>query len=300
MDPLYGNPSGKLRRSLKCLVRIESLSFMLFWKKESTPDGVIDLVELPRLRLLLEERQGRLYSVDHADLFICSEECVFDPMSNQRCALQSLPCLSRSTRHSVFFITDWICVLDGRYLDAHTELQPLIRGLPHSLVFVNSNNEPHVLLPLDRVPRPAIMASPFTTELVIDRVSWRHLTTRFLLLPVHVSLSFLRTPTLASALYLLLMRFLSRDYEDLQRLVISVSTDTDLQDEEEAILKEISSVRDDHPDAHAARLHLSLSLADAPLGVKHAITWDIPDNLYKCVMPRVLAPLELSVSTCFC
>jgi hypothetical protein len=127
----------------------------------------------------------------------------------------------------------------------------------------------------------ALYSSPFTTELVIDRVSWRHLTTRFLLLPVHVSLSFIRTPTLASALYLLLMRFLNRNYADLQRLVISVSTDTELQDEEAAILREISSVRDDHPDAHAARLHLSLSLADAPLAVKHTITWDIPDNVYK-------------------
>lgn len=76
MDPLYGNPNGKLRRALKCLARIESLGFMLFWKKTSTPEGMIDLVELPRLRLLLEERNGRLYSVDHADLFICSEECV--------------------------------------------------------------------------------------------------------------------------------------------------------------------------------------------------------------------------------
>mmetsp|Transcript_7246 Transcript_7246/g.21392 ORF Transcript_7246/g.21392 Transcript_7246/m.21392 type:complete len:5155 (-) Transcript_7246:1654-17118(-) len=241
MDPLYANATGKLRSAIKCLVRIESLGFMLFWKRVSTPDGQIDLVELPRLRLLLEERHGRLYSVDHADLFICSEE----------------------------------------YLTSHTELAPLVSGLPHSLVLVNSNNEPQVLLPLDRVPRPFIMASPFTTELVIDRVSWRSLTTRYLLLPVHVSLSFIRTPTLASALYLLLLRFLNRDYEDLQRLVISVSTDTELQAEEAAILTEISSVRDDHPNAHAARLHLSLSLADAPLSVKHTISWDVPDNLYK-------------------
>lgn len=203
--------------------------------------GVIDRVELPRLRLLLEEREGKLYSVDHADLSICSEA----------------------------------------YLEAFPELEPLLRGLPHALVLVNANNEPHVLLPLDRVPRPFIMSSPFTTELVIDRVSWRHLTTRYLLLPVHVSLSFVRTPTLASALYLLLLRFLSRNYDDLQRLVISVSTDTELQDEEEAILREISAVRDDHPNAHAARLHLSLSLADAPAVVKFAMAWDVPDNTYK-------------------
>jgi hypothetical protein len=57
------------------------------------------------------------FSVDHADLFVCSDA----------------------------------------YLESHAELAPLMRGLPHSLVFVNSNDEPHVLMPLDRVPRPNVM-----------------------------------------------------------------------------------------------------------------------------------------------
>jgi hypothetical protein len=60
MDPLYATVDSKLRRSLKCLARIESLAFMLFWKRASAPDGAINLIELPRLRLLLEERAGRL------------------------------------------------------------------------------------------------------------------------------------------------------------------------------------------------------------------------------------------------
>jgi hypothetical protein len=87
---------------------------------------------------------------------------------------------------------------------------------------------------------------------------------KYLLLPVHVSLSFLQTPTLASALYLLCLRFLGRDHVDVQRLVSSVSTDTELTLEEGAVMKEISSIKDGHPDAHAARLHLTLALIDAP------------------------------------
>ena len=54
------------------------------------------------------------------------------------------------------------------------------------------------------------MSAPFSTELVMNRanVKWyATLDTRYYLYPVHISLSFMFTPTLASALYLLLLRF---------------------------------------------------------------------------------------------
>ena len=242
LDPFYAAPEGKLRQALKCLVRIESLSHVLFWKRAGAlDDDTIDWVDLPRLGLLLRERGGRLYSVDHADLAICDEA----------------------------------------FLAARPQLAQLLQGLPHALVLVNANNEPSVLLPLDRTPRPRIGASPFTTELVVDRVSWGPLATKYLLLPVHVSLSFIQTPSLLSALYLLYLRFLNRNYTDVLRLVISVGTDTELSVEESAVLKEIAELADQHPNAHAARAHLSLALVDAPPSVRAAITWDLPDNVVK-------------------
>lgn len=136
-------------------------------------------------------------------------------------------------------------------------------------------------MPLVLPVRPFIRSSPFSCELVLDRVSWDVLATKYLLLPVHVSLSFIQTPTLSSALYLLLLRFLARDYNDVQRLVSSVSTDTELTIEEECIFSAISQVRDGHPNAHAARLHVSLALIDAPEAVKGLVAWDIPNELYK-------------------
>ena len=262
LNALHAPPDSKLRATLKVLARVATLSHILFWKKR---DGeVIHRVELPRLRLSLTEREGRLYSVDHADLAICS----------------------------LF------------YLQKRPELERLTAGIPHSLVLVNSNHEPSVLIPLVRPVRPFVGSSVFSTELVLDRVSWGGLATKYLLLPVHVSLSFLQTPTLASALYLLALRFLARDYEDVQRLVSSVSTDTELTSEEAAVMKEISGLRDGHPNAHAARLHLTLALIDAPqevvcvaLGgfaevdcshllvfgvqVQSMLTWDVPNELYK-------------------
>lgn len=61
----------------QCLSRIENLSHILFWKKITETKGKsadkVDVVELPRLRLTLTEKNGRLFSVDHADLCICDE-----------------------------------------------------------------------------------------------------------------------------------------------------------------------------------------------------------------------------------
>ena len=242
LNPLYAEPGSKLRTIASCLVRVEPLSEVLCWKKAAhIAADAVDLVELPRLRFSLTERKGRLYSVDHADLSICTPD----------------------------------------YLAAKPELLRLTAGFPHAVVLTSSNEEPFIFVPLDRTPRPFIGSSPFTTELVIDRVTWRGLATRYLMLPIHVSLSFIRTPTLLSGLYVLLLRFLNRDYADVQRLINSVGTDTELTEEEGAVLQEISSVRDDHPNAHAARLHLTLSLVDAPEKSKSIVRWDVPEQVYK-------------------
>ena len=40
-------------------------------------ENCVDLIELPRLRLSLTEKEGQLYSIDHSDLKICDEKFVF-------------------------------------------------------------------------------------------------------------------------------------------------------------------------------------------------------------------------------
>ena len=54
---------------------------------------------------------------------------------------------------------------------------------------------------------------------------------------VHVSKGFLIAPSFSSAMYLLLLRFLARDYEGVCSLVHAVGTDAELNDEEDQILK---------------------------------------------------------------
>jgi hypothetical protein len=50
--------------------------------------------------------------------------------------------------------------------------------------------------------------------------------------PVHVSASFLQPPTLSASLYLLLLRFLHRDYTEVAQLTAAISTDAALTSDE--------------------------------------------------------------------
>ena len=78
LDPLYAHPTSKLRHIAQCLARAEVLSHAVFWKrlhgsKSSSDPDAVDLVDLPRARFAFTERDGRLYSLDHANLSICAE-----------------------------------------------------------------------------------------------------------------------------------------------------------------------------------------------------------------------------------
>ena len=95
-----------------------------------------------------------------------------------------------------------------------------------------------------------------------DRASseWQEvMSTRYYLLPVHTSLSFAHTPSLAAALYLALCRFLARDYGAACAVVGTCTVDVPLTGEEKWVLGLFKRGEADcHPDAHALRIKLSL------------------------------------------
>ena len=111
--------------------------------------------------------------------------------------------------------------------------------------------------------RPQIAMEPFNTFLVLDR-SNIPLAERYFLYPVHVSVSFLLTKGLNSAVYLMLLRFLHRDYSEVFRLADSIATDTKFNEEGLKIFEAFKRSNDDwHPDAHACRLKISLVTIDS-------------------------------------
>ena len=125
----------------------------------------------------------------------------------------------------------------------------------------------------------------FSTAIQVKRSesSWyEQLDTKYYLYPVHVSLSFIFTPTLASALYLLFMRYLNRNYGEVFRLVGSIGTDMELSDEENQIFFVITAIEDFHPDSVACMCRLSLHVADSPV----TVPWYIPERVAQLVRLR--------------
>ena len=113
-------------------------------------------------------------------------------------------------------------------------VQALCRGIPHAIVLRDSTGEYSILVPITARPlRPATKNELFSSTVLLDRRSteWaQHMKlnnssvdgggsggggsgggdARHFLYPVHGSLAFVFTPSLASSLFLLLMRFMNR------------------------------------------------------------------------------------------
>ena len=272
LDLLHAPRGSYLYHLANVLVRVENLSHILAWarfdeskdltKPLALSQADLRVVTLPRLKLTFLARavpstRGevvRLYSVDHADLYITNER--------------------------------------------NTMITELLAGLPTSLLLSNSNGEMSVLVPSVPPCRPAIATVPFSTELVMhrsDKTWYAALENPYYIYPVHVSLSFLYSTTLASALYLMLMRYLNRQYHQVVRLVDTVASDTDLTLEENNSLQFMTSSkvsRDCHPDAHACRLKISLVMLDSPV----ALPWDLSVEMgaYVRKLQHVSADCKLS------
>lgn len=137
------------------------------------------------------------------------------------------------------------------------QLTRLLVGLPTSVVLTDGKGRTSILVPNICIARPEIGTCPFSTELIMIRrhSTWnRALESRCYVYNVHVSRSFVLTPTLGSSLYLLFMRFAHRQYDDVFQLVNACATDTSFSNEELQIFNSLRLLNGDrHPDAHACR-----------------------------------------------
>ena len=118
----------------------------------------------------------------------------------------------------------------------------------------------------------------------------------YFLYPVHVSLSFLFSPTLSSSLYLLLLRFLHRAYNEVFRLAATIGTDVEFSAEEDCIFQCLGRPPhgDRHPDAHACRLKIALVVLDSPVQCPFDLTSEA--SRYVTKLNHVSAVCRLSLS----
>ncbi|KOO20988.1 hypothetical protein Ctob_000046 [Chrysochromulina tobinii] len=215
---------------------------------------VPEIIELPRLKLTLRvERElpsgeYRLYSTDHDRQFV--------------------PDLSSSGVER-----------GGSGLDRQVAgpARALAASIPHALLLCSANEEYTIVVPNVMMVRPVVQDQPFSTDLVLVRegeegAKW-HATaqTKYFSYPIHVSNAFLQPPSLASALYLLVLRIQARDYAGASTLIGSISTDGAMTKEEEQIFNLLGVLKDGHPDLHAVRIKIMLAEADAQI----RLPWDM-------------------------
>eukprot|EP01127_Copromyxa_protea_P015833 TRINITY_DN4616_c0_g1_i6.p1 TRINITY_DN4616_c0_g1~~TRINITY_DN4616_c0_g1_i6.p1 ORF type:complete len:2171 (-),score=323.68 TRINITY_DN4616_c0_g1_i6:5955-12314(-) len=147
------------------------------------------------------------------------------------------------------------------------------RILPHSLVLENQLKERFLLVPNYPLHPISITSCPLSSQITSLRTSdwFENVKTRFYLYPIHLSEVFLKTETLSSSLYLVLVSLMRRDYEGVAKMLGSCSTDTPLSKEELWILGMVRHtiipgpgvVIDTHPNAVAIRLKLALLVIES-------------------------------------
>jgi len=255
LNLLHAAPGTLLHRIGTLLTRVEDLSNILCWSSSQVngvgDDVAITLIELPRLKLRL---QPRPYT---------------DEQGVSGVRLYSLD-------HANLYVSD--------YRD--DMLNQLLVGLDQSLLMENNEHELFVLIPSYIVHRPNITSAPFSTELVPERgaSTWMNIMeTRFFLYPVHTSHTFLLTPTQSSAVYLILLRLLARQYTEAYKLVQSCEADMKLSESEEWILQQLEKAQTDFaPNAAAIRLKLSLVIMHS----QTPFPWRVQDE-YKSYLEKL-------------
>ena len=133
-------------------------------------------------------------------------------------------------------------------------MRELIAGIPHAIVLRGGAGDFSVLVPATARPlRPATKNDLFSSTVLLDRRArdWAAAMggaggaggaggegdTRHFLYPVHGSLAFLFAPSLASTLFLLVMRFMNRQYDRVFAMAESVVSDTELSPVEAQVVR---------------------------------------------------------------
>ena len=120
---------------------------------------------------------------------------------------------------------------------------------------------------------------------------------RSYLYPVHNSRSFLVTPSLSSSLYLMVMYFITGAYQDVFKMVESCVSE-ELSPEEQQIFDQLEFLgNDNHPDAHACRL--KLSVVTVGLGAESTMQcpWSIAEEMEEYAKKHVYVSAACRLTT---
>ncbi len=160
------------------------------------------------------------------------------------------------------------------------KINSLLDGVPHGLVLENVDGDlalvvpaisPTVLTFTDNESEPCLLFYNRSSESSGPRSISHYI------YPIHISRAFLFTPTIESAMYLLLLRLLHKQYQDAFQLAESCVSDIMTSSVEASHFWDlIQDQQDDlHPNAHAVRL----KLAFVAINLGYPVSWDITTEL---------------------
>ena len=230
LDVLNVHERSPLGQLSDFLVRVDNLSHCLVWSRDvGSLDCGVDLIEFPRHRLSFKGR--------NQDGFLRLE----------------------SVEHNGYHVSNFRTPV----------IETLLERLTCGILLENRHRELSLILPSSLPIRPKIQAEPLSCDIMFARSDeeWNvGCESGHYVYQIHLSHHFITTPTLASALYLLLLRLQTRKYRDVLKLADSCITDGNVTDEERNIFEQLQYIAEDQvPDAHACRLKLSLMFANTPL-----------------------------------
>jgi hypothetical protein len=225
----FDNEALSLHALVRMMLRLDYLANILAWSRSdptasASTDISIDVIELPRLRLTFEKKIDGGGKVR----YMCVEQ-------------------------------------SGMFLAGYRPELPfadLLDGLPRAVLLANADHEYYVLMPA--TAKPAFKeqpTSPPTYVLVtsLTNQKWLENTgeSAYFIYPIHSSGSFLYSRSVASSLYLLVLRLMGRRYRDAFRLIESCVCDSAMTPQEQQIFEVMTFIKEDlHPDANACRLKL--------------------------------------------
>jgi hypothetical protein len=227
----FEGESATLHALVRLVLRLDCLANILAWSKSdptaSSQAAIsIDTIELPRLRLTFEKKISATGNVQ----YLCVEQ-------------------------SGMFLTGY---------DDSLRFADLLEGLPRAVLLVNADHEYFVLLPA--IAKPVLTKGlglvgrqTYNIVMSITNKLWLKNTgdSAYFTYPIHSSGCFMSSRSIASSLYLLVLRLMSHNYRDAFRLIESCVCDSVLTPQEKQIYDVIATIKDDlHPDVHACRLKL--------------------------------------------
>ena len=145
----------------------------------------------------------------------------------------------------------------------------LLAGIPRCLILSDFSSSLEILVPNYPLLRPQVATCPFSESCVPDAgdVQWiSACDARCYSFPVHPSNAFVTFKSVGATIYWAFCKFMHRQYTEAFSAIHSCATDMPLRWSEKVMLGHFALGNDDkHPDAHACRLKLRLSLLHSPI-----------------------------------